>query len=226
MTINFLLLKYTNKKDSLGLSLIEVLIVIAIIAVLLIIALSMLPKQLTKARDAERKADLSSIKKAFEEYYNDNDRYPESTILENCGSQEFRPYLSEIPCDPFNEQPYVYVPYPSEADTSGGFRVYSSLENPVDPAINELNCFGGCGLDEDQIPAQNTYGPSSYNYGVSEGVPVSQNDPQSTPQDNGQYWRCDANNACNECDPDIHSDCVFTDQASCISACGSIIPEN
>lgn len=224
MTINFLRLNNKCDTNSHGLSLIEVLIVIAIIAVLLIIAISMLPKQLSKARDAERKADLSSIKKAFEEYYNDNDKYPESTILENCGSQEFRPYLAEIPCDPYNEQPYVYVPYPSELDTSGGFRVYSSLENLVDPSITELNCSGGCGLSEDQIPTQNTFGPGSYNYGVSEGVPVSQNDPQSPTGGDGQYWRCDADNACNECDPNVHSDCVFTDEDACISACGNNIP--
>ncbi len=157
-----------------GLSMTEVLIVVAIIGVLFVALMGMLRgKQIDRARDSQRKDDLQKIKVAFEEYYSDNGCYPPPDILKDCSGTGLRPYLSSIPCDPLND-PYVYMPYPSTANTCKGFRVYTALQWQEDPVISQLNCIGGCGLPADTASQQGAvYDASSYNYGVSEGTPVS-----------------------------------------------------
>lgn len=153
---------------------IEMLLVVAILGILFAILLSLLGSgQMGKARDAERKGGLADIKVAFEEYYNDNGCYPPPEILDNCGSSDLAPYLNEIPCDPATVQPYVYVPYPDTTDTCGGYRVYAALEYEADPVVRELSCETGCGLTVEMLDSSDPHAPEEYNYGVSEGVPVS-----------------------------------------------------
>jgi len=66
--------------------------------------------QLLKSKDARRKADLSVISKALEDYLNDNPCYPEESIFASCGPANtgFSPYLKIIPCDPITKKPYLY----------------------------------------------------------------------------------------------------------------------
>lgn len=155
-----------------GFSLIEMLIVVAIFLLLLILASQQLGTQMAKGRDARRKADLDKIKKVFEDYASDRNQYPPFGTLDNCGDPSataLAGYINEIPCDP-RGNPYLYVPYPDFSDTSGGFRVYAQLEIEEDPDIKILGCnFGiGCGIPVTLVATN----PESYNYGVSEGVPV------------------------------------------------------
>ncbi len=196
---------------------IELIIAVTIVAVLAILALTQLPNQLRRARDAQRKKDLQAIKVAFEDYYNDQGQYPEEDVLLVCGSEAFNPYIRKIPCDPGNEQPYVYVPHPSSVDRSGGFRVFAALESDSDQAITTLNCEGGCGLDESMIPTGNTFAASAYNYGVSQGVPVSFNSPTGGGEP-VELQRC-GGGICNSCDPEVHNDCVSA--AVCAATCGN-----
>lgn len=153
---------------------IEILVVVAILGVLFaLLLMSLGAGQMGRARDAERKDDLQSIKVAFEEYYNDNGCYPAADILSTCGSSELSPYLSAIPCDPSTNMPYVYVPHPDNFNTCRGYRVYAALEYDADPVIHELGCVGGCGIITDSmLPEGDLRSSDQYNYGVSEGVPV------------------------------------------------------
>jgi prepilin-type N-terminal cleavage/methylation domain-containing protein len=155
-----------------GLSLIEILVVVAIVGLLLVALLWWFSPQLGKGRDAKRKADLNEIKTAFEDYYNDNYCYPPSDVLQNCGSQDFRPYLDTIPCDTGTGQPYQYIPLDSSGCT--GYRIFATLENKNDPAIAQLSCDTscGCGFGEE------------YNYGISAGTTLAQDEctPLSTPE--------------------------------------------
>jgi prepilin-type N-terminal cleavage/methylation domain-containing protein len=153
---------HKNKFKRTGFSLIEVLMVLAIVGLLMVALFWWLMPQLARGRDGKRKADLNEIKTAFEDYYNDNSCYPPADVLENCGSLEFRPYLDSIPCDPDTAQPYAYVPL----DPSGctGYRVLAGLENEADPAIEQLSCDTSCGCGFGE----------QYNYGIASGTPVSQ----------------------------------------------------
>lgn len=164
-----------------GLTMVEVIIVITILALLMLLALSLFPKQIEKARDARRKSDLGKIKVVFEDYYNDNGCYPEQEILDDCGGAALAPRLNAVPCDPATGQPYVYVP---ESECKG-YRIYASLEKGDDPVITELGCDAsdGCGLvNIPNAPEPPTGEDSDYNYGVSEGVPVRAGDrPAGTP---------------------------------------------
>lgn len=163
-----------------GFTLIEIIIVVAILAVLMILALSLVPRQLEKARDGERKGDLQKIKIAFEDYYNDNGCYPSATVLQNCGgvspvSHELSPYLQKIPCDPKDQSYYLYLPHDNSggAGTCDGFRVWANLEKNDDPVIGQIKCDGaiGCGAFA-YFESEIGLTALQYNYGVSEGVPI------------------------------------------------------
>lgn len=128
-----ILVKEKNK----GFSLVELLIVLAILAILIVISVGVLnPIALVnKARDSKRKNDLNSIKRAFEEYYNDNGRYPYTEMgfcysAANCGKSvsAMEKYLRVCLCDPKN------VPYTFEIDPKW-FKVMTNLENKTDSDI-------------------------------------------------------------------------------------------
>lgn len=147
-----------NRRD--GFTLSELLLAIAIVAILLILLLIGLRLQIARAYDARRKTDLDKIRRAFEEYYNDNDCYPPSTILNNCGGPELRPYLAEIPCDPVTKQPYLYVPL--SGNQCGGYAACVSLGDLGDIDIEKLGCGAseGCGWGV------------GYNYCIAEGISI------------------------------------------------------
>lgn len=191
-----------------GLSMIEVLIVVAILGILFVIVMTYLNNTgLPRARDAERKDDLHEIKIAFEEYYNDNGCYPPQELLKNCGSSDLSPYINELPCDPLTEDPYVYVPHPSESDTCGGYRVYSPIEWSGDPVIEDLGCVDGCGLTNAYVVNYgiNTWDGEDYQYGISEGVPIGS--PVGDPELSSGY-------CCAEPDADPPAQCQAWDEGS------------
>lgn len=141
-----------------GMSLIEILIVVAIIGVLGAALTLGFTRQLSRARDAQRKDHLEDIRVAFEDYYNDNQCYPPLATLTECGSTALDPYLKEIPCDPVDERPYVY--FSLGGDVCSGYRVLVRLENTNDPNIESSGCdaTNGCYWND---PA--------YNFGIAMG---------------------------------------------------------
>lgn len=217
---------------------IELLVAVAILAFMAVVFLFMMPTQLQKGRDAERKADLEKIKVAFEDYYNDNSCYPPEGSLETCGDTNLAPYLSEIPCDPIRDVPYVYLPV--EGDTCGGYRVLTALENETDKAISTVNCDDSCGCG---------YG-EYYNYGVSAGVPVKNSTcepiaiPESSPGPSGggggaspspsggggggdpvYVYACDSGGVCNQYQEGhpflVNCPVTFETVAQCNLQCGA-----
>lgn len=144
-----------------GFSLIELLLVVSIIALILLIVFANLKTQLQKARDSQRKSDLTKIQKSFEDYFNDAMCYPAAEVLDNCGSADLSPYLKSILCDPISRDPYVYVP--GSPSLCSGYRVCAKLENKEDSDIARIGCHpeDGCGFG------------AGYNYCVSAGVPAA-----------------------------------------------------
>jgi prepilin-type N-terminal cleavage/methylation domain-containing protein len=147
-----------KNKGQLGVTLVEILIVIAIIGLLGVALTVGYSRQLARSRDATRKDNLEDIRVAFEDYYNDNECYPPVDTLSQCGSATLSPYLKEIPCDPADEQPYKYFTF--QNDACRGYRVLVRLENTDDPFITSMGCdkINGCYYDD-----------KSYNYGIAMG---------------------------------------------------------
>lgn len=107
-----------------GFTLIEILIAVAIIAVLTAVTLSSAAALQKNSRDARRTADLSSLQVSLQQYYADQNYYPLAGLsagaLNLQGGSFASPngsivYLNKIPTDPLGlTSPYVYVPLDSE----------------------------------------------------------------------------------------------------------------
>jgi type II secretion system protein G len=95
-----------EKKPNHAFTLIELLIVVAIIALLAGIALPNLLMAQTRSKVARVKSELRTLTTALESYRTDNNHYPASTLVPLF--QRFIPlttpvaYLSTIPTDDFN----------------------------------------------------------------------------------------------------------------------------
>jgi len=156
-------------KQQKGLTLTEVLVVVAILMLVLLAIFRVFRVDINRSRDAQRKTDLRDIKLAFEDYYNDNESYPPESFLADCNGPSLQPYLREVPCDPDTGMPYLYMPYPGNGDNSQGYRVLSILADKSDPIIEKLGCQYGCGIPEDNQEFPNSL---NYVYGIAEGVPL------------------------------------------------------
>lgn len=91
-----------------GVTLVELMIVVAIIAALASIALVSFRAQIFKGKDARRKSDIKTISLAAEEYEKDHDCYPTADLISCNPGESLRPYLDKIPCDPTTSESYGY----------------------------------------------------------------------------------------------------------------------
>lgn len=143
----------TNKR---GFTLTELLITVAILAILTLLALNMVGTQRDKAADAKVKSDLSRLKIAFEDYYSDHNCYPPADWFDesaDCGKNYLSPYLSSIPCDPKTGSPFVV-----EYDTTScrSFKLYATLNNTQDPESMALCDPGGSSYGNYGVSSSNT----------------------------------------------------------------------
>ncbi|HJX46148.1 MAG TPA: type II secretion system protein [Patescibacteria group bacterium] len=134
-----------------GLTLIEVLIVTAIIILMLILSFTVFRKQLAKGNDAKRKSDIYHIKQAVEEYEKDHDCYPVSPLPACEPGEGLQPYLDKIPCDPVTKDDYIYYPDPDHNICPQWYWIFSTLDYKYDPQIDDLGCLLGCGPSQDEL---------------------------------------------------------------------------
>lgn len=120
-----------RRSNAQGFTLIELLVVIVVIGILVGLLLPNLFDAQQRARDTERKNDLSTIKKQLEAFYNDNNSYPvDLPTLEPD-------YMESVPQDPQGGS-YTYDPYNSSdstCTTSGEcvrYELIADLENDQD----------------------------------------------------------------------------------------------
>lgn len=145
----------TRKRfQELGFTLIEIIVVIAIIAVLSVIVSGNLMQYMAKARDAKRISDFRQIQIALGAFYEQTGKYPKSPghatwsghwanfsqCLEtgvNCGFtiSNYVPVISKVPQDPLRKttdpyaNDYTYWPgYPTGCSDGQKYRLAASLE--------------------------------------------------------------------------------------------------
>jgi len=104
-----------------GFTIIELMVVIAVIAVLSSIVLVLLGNAKEKSRDARRVSDMREIQNALNLYFTDNNRFPRVTpAVDITGSDAFSTemeaagVISEMPTDPVNTGGSVYSYVSSE----------------------------------------------------------------------------------------------------------------
>jgi general secretion pathway protein G len=110
-----------------GFTLIELMIVLAIMGILITIAQPNLKKAIIRAREAVLKEDLFQMRDAIDQYYADNGKYP-SALADLTNPQErSRSYLREIPKDPFTGAADWITVAPEGSEEEGGvFDVHSA----------------------------------------------------------------------------------------------------
>jgi len=103
-----------------GFTLIELMIVMAIMGVLLSIAAPNLKQAVIRAREAVLKEDLFQIREAIDQYYADNGKYP-AVLTDLINSQEkTKSYLRAIPKDPFTTaEDWITVALEGSGDSGG-----------------------------------------------------------------------------------------------------------
>ncbi len=104
-------MKY-NKLQNKGFSLIELMVSIAIIAILTALIIVNIASSRAKARDAKRISDIAQIQLALEQYFTKNGFYPKS--VDNYVNDIYSEYISTQPKDPLSNSTadYVYAPDP------------------------------------------------------------------------------------------------------------------
>jgi general secretion pathway protein G len=136
-----------NRNKSSGFSLIELLVVLALIALMVTISLFALDQARRSSRDARRKTDLETIKNALEIYKSDCHDYPANlpavgaTLTGDntpAGCANSNTYLSKTPGDPQTNSSYAY-----RRLTATTYTLCAYLEQSPVPAVPTTNC-GTC----------------------------------------------------------------------------------
>lgn len=146
-----------NKFYISGFSLLELIIAMAIIAIVSGALWGNFFTSIIKGRDARRKQDLALTGKSLELFYNDMRAYPNETQFPAWGSTLANPnnstvvYMQKLPQDPASPG-YAYC-YMSDAAGSY-YKIFAHMENSQDPQI----------IPTEACPQG---GSTYYNYGVS-----------------------------------------------------------
>lgn len=108
-----------------GFTLMELLLVLALVALLASLAAPMVNNSIVRARESALKEDLYIMRKAIDDYYADVGAYPNelSQLVE-------KRYLRRIPTDPFTDRAdsWVLVRDDSEGSSNGIMDVLSGAE--------------------------------------------------------------------------------------------------
>lgn len=207
-----------------GFTLVEILVIVALLGMLSISSVIYLPAQLAKARDARRKGDVNLIGKYIEEYNTDKGCYPVSVpTCINTFSLGDKVYIPSLPCDPSGNS-YVYVSEISSCPS--WFQLYGDLEYQKDDIIDRLGCRNGCGPK-----CQFNYGTSSPNVKLNpfcqdQKTPSSSASPQPTSEPTKLQYACTPGGVCTAFMHPELSGCpdIYLNDATCQNQC--VNPKN
>lgn len=96
-----------------GFTLIELMVVMALIVILASVGLTVYGNSVTRAKESVLKEDLFRMRDAIDQYYSDKGTYPAS--LQDLVSEK---YIRAIPVDPFTNSADTWREIPSEPDTN------------------------------------------------------------------------------------------------------------
>lgn len=151
-----------------GFTLIELIVVIAILAALASMISGNISTSLKKGRDAKRKADLEEVTRALEMYYEDNKAYPLTltfgSILEDPSTTKI--YMQKLPNDPITTKSYQYL-----SATGTDYKLFACLENSQQQlpyissgyTIGTMTSCGSCKDTSDATVTNCVWGVSSSN---------------------------------------------------------------
>ncbi|MES2503047.1 MAG: prepilin-type N-terminal cleavage/methylation domain-containing protein, partial [Pseudomonadota bacterium] len=97
-----------------GFTLVEMLVVLAILALLLTLASPKYFSSIERAKEATLKQDLNTLRESIDKYYADNGRYP--TTLEDLVEKK---YIRELPIDPITNSTETWQLLPPEPPLEG-----------------------------------------------------------------------------------------------------------
>jgi general secretion pathway protein G len=99
-------------RDS-GFTLVELIIVVAIIGILVTVAMPVYKDSVQRSREATLREDLYILRDSIDQYYTDNGAYPESlqTLVE-------KNYIKGIPVDPLTKSAETWTTEQAESDDS------------------------------------------------------------------------------------------------------------
>ena len=118
--------KLSLKKQG-GFTLLELLIVIVIIGILALLIIPNITSAPKKARDTKRKTDITTLRKGLEEYFVNNNVYPNALTDLTTGSA---PIVKTLPVDPKNTGAFVYAYTPAGSNST--YTLTACLENDGD----------------------------------------------------------------------------------------------
>jgi type II secretion system protein G len=136
-----------------GFTLLEILVVVAILAVLVSIGAASYQRAQRNARDQQRIRDLNQVKTALEQYFEINQAYPTSTTgqidcsgIKDWGEEwtcDGHTYMRALPEDPTGTPEYCYV-NPSAAEFLLDGNMENSNNGNTSPPINnpDPDCTG------------------------------------------------------------------------------------
>lgn len=148
----------TIKKIQSGFTIIELLIVIAVIGILALLTINSYVGINARARDTNRVSDITNIKEKLEEYYNENNGYPntfqastfpglDAESLKDPKNQDIK--INAVVADKTAAEAvaapaatdtfqYVYIPYGDAGCTNNckGFVLKSYIERPSSTVSN------------------------------------------------------------------------------------------
>jgi len=105
-----------------GFTMIELVIVMAMLGLLLSIALPQYMATLERGREQVLQQNIAAMREAIDKFYGDRGRYPDK--LEDLVTQR---YLRAIPNDPFTESPTWVIVSPKDSAKGGVIDVQSTL---------------------------------------------------------------------------------------------------
>ena len=108
-------MKKLRSRGSKGFTLIELVIVLAVISLLLTIAMPRYFHSVDKSKQTILKSNLASTRDALDKYYSDTGKYPDQ--LAALVSQK---YLRSLPFDPLTESTTTWTIVPPENLEKGG----------------------------------------------------------------------------------------------------------